>query len=67
MKVANLLEKYCPDGKKIKGLIQINIDNEDSKSGINLDEVNTFLENISSMKKNPYLWLYDNPEARKGY
>ena len=51
MKVANLLEKYCPDGKKIKGLIQINIDDEDSKSGINLDEVNSFLENISSMKK----------------
>ena len=25
IKVANLLEKYCPDGKKIKGLIQINI------------------------------------------
>ena len=51
IKVANLLEKYCPEGKKIKGLIQINIDDEDSKSGINLDELNSFLENISSMKK----------------
>ena len=51
IKVANLLEKYCPEGKKIKGLIQINIDDEDSKSGIKLEEVNSFLENISSMKK----------------
>ena len=36
---------------KCNFLIQINIDDEDSKSGIKLEEVNSFLENISSMKK----------------
>ena len=42
LKIAKLIDKYCPDDKCIKCLIQINIDNEESKSGIRVEEVENF-------------------------
>ncbi len=50
-KVAALLEKYCPENKIIYGLIQVNIDNEDTKSGIAPEEVKTMLKELKSLKK----------------
>ena len=51
LKVARLIDKYCPDDKSIKCLIQINIDDEESKSGIRVEEVEIFLKELSSLKK----------------
>ena len=51
LKVARLIDKYCPEDKSIKCLIQINIDDEDSKSGIRVEEVEFFLKELSSLKK----------------
>lgn len=50
-KVASLLEKYCPKNKIIYGLIQVNIDDEDTKSGIAPEEVKTLLKELKSLKK----------------
>lgn len=51
LKIARLLDKYCPEEKCLKCLIQINIDNEESKSGIKVEEVENFLNELSSLKK----------------
>ena len=51
LKVARLIDKYCPEDKSIKCLIQINIDDEESKSGIRVEEVEFFLKELSSLKK----------------
>ena len=51
LKVARLIDKYCPEDKCIKCLIQINIDDEESKSGIRVEEVEIFLKELSSLKK----------------
>ena len=51
LKIAKLIDKYCPDDKCIKCLIQINIDNEESKSGIRVEEVENFLNELSDLKK----------------
>ncbi len=51
LKIAKLIDKYCPEDKFIKCLIQINIDNEESKSGIKIEEVENFLKELSSLKK----------------
>ena len=51
LKVARLIDKYCPEDKSIKCLIQINIDDEESKSGIRVEEVEIFLKELSSLKK----------------
>ena len=51
LKVARLIDKYCPEDKSIKCLIQINIDDEKSKSGIRVEEVEIFLKELSSLKK----------------
>jgi len=51
LKIARLIDKYSPDDKRIKCLIQINIDNEESKSGIKAEEVDNFLNELSSLKK----------------
>ena len=51
LKVARLIDKYCPEDKSIKCLIQINIDDEESKSGIKVEEVEIFLKELSSLKK----------------
>ena len=51
LKVARLIDKYCPENKCIKCLIQINIDDEESKSGIRVEEVEIFLKELSSLKK----------------
>ena len=51
LKIARLIDKYCPDDKCIKCLIQINIDKEKSKSGITFEEVENFLNELSDLKK----------------
>ena len=51
LKVARLIDKYCPEDKSIKCLIQINIDDEESKSCIRVEEVEIFLKELSSLKK----------------
>ena len=51
VKVARLLDKFCPENKELRGLIQINIDNEESKSGIKLEETENFLEDLSDLKR----------------
>jgi len=51
LKIARLIDKYCPKDKFIKCLIQINIDNEESKSGIEVEEVENFLNELSDLKK----------------
>ncbi|MAH76604.1 MAG: YggS family pyridoxal phosphate-dependent enzyme [Gammaproteobacteria bacterium] len=51
LKIARLIDKYCPEDKCIKCLIQINIDNEESKSGIKFEEVENFLNEIRGLNK----------------
>ena len=51
LKIAKLIDKYCPEDKSIKCMIQINIDDEESKSGIRVEEVEFFLKELSSLKK----------------
>ncbi len=51
LKIARLIDKYCPENKRINCLIQINIDNEVSKSGIKLEEVENFLNELSDLRK----------------
>ena len=51
LKIARLIDNHCPENKNIKCLIQINIDNEESKSGIKFEEVDNFLNELSGLKK----------------
>ena len=51
LKIARLIDKYCPNDRCIKCLVQINIDNEKSKSGIRVEEVENFLNELSDLKK----------------
>jgi hypothetical protein len=48
-KIAKLLNDNCPLNKTINVLIQINIDKEESKSGINEEEILSLAEGISSL------------------
>ena len=48
-KIAKLLNDNCPLDKTINVLIQINIDKEESKSGINEEEILSLAEGISSL------------------
>lgn len=48
-KIAKLLNDNCPLDKTINILIQINIDKEESKSGINDEEILSLAERISSL------------------
>ena len=48
-KIAKLLNDNCPLNKTINVLIQINIDKEESKSGINDEEILSLAERISSL------------------
>ena len=48
-KIAKLLNDNCPQNKIINVLIQINIDKEESKSGINDEEILSLAEGISSL------------------
>ena len=48
-KIAKLLNDNCPLNKSINVLIQINIDKEESKSGINDEEILSLAEGISSL------------------
>ena len=48
-KIAKLLNDNCPLNKTINVLIQINIDKEESKSGINEEEILSLAERISSL------------------
>ena len=50
VKIARLIDKYCPPNKYIKCLIQINVDNEESKSGIKLEVIENFLNDLSDLK-----------------
>ena len=51
IKHANILNEECKKiDKKINICVQINIDNEESKGGINIKDVDTFFENISIYK-----------------
>ena len=51
IKHANILNEECKKiDKKINICVQINIDNEESKGGINIKDVDTFFENISTYK-----------------
>ena len=51
LKIARLIDKYCPEDKFIKCLIQINVDNEETKSGIKFEEVDNFLNELSGLTK----------------
>ena len=48
-KIAKLLNDNCPLDKTINVLIQINIDKEENKSGINEEEILSLAEGISSL------------------
>ena len=48
-KIAKLLNDNCPLNKTINVLIQINIDKEESKNGINEEEILSLAEGISSL------------------
>ena len=48
-KIAKLLNDNCPLDKTINVLIQINIDKEENKSGINDEEILSLAERISSL------------------
>ena len=51
IKHANILNEECKKiDKKINICVQINIDNEESKGGINIKDVDSFFENISMYK-----------------
>jgi len=51
IKHANILNEECKKiDKKINICVQINIDNEESKGGINIKDVDAFFENISIYK-----------------
>ena len=49
IKTAKLLSKFCPTGKKINILIQINIDSEETKSGISEDQLLDIAMEIDSL------------------
>ena len=49
IKTAKLLSKFCPAGKEINILIQINIDSEETKSGISEDQLLDIAMEIDSL------------------
>ena len=61
-KVASLLDKHCPENRLLKGLIQVNIDEEKSKSGVSLNDVKGLLAEINQLKKIKIIGLMIIPE-----
>lgn len=53
-KIAEKLAKFCPTGKVLQICVQVNIDNDENKSGLPIDEVFDFCKTI---KKFPQLCL----------
>ena len=68
LKIARLIDKYCPEDKSIKCLIQINIDDEESKSGIKVEEVEIFLKELNKLWIHGFLHLFGyNHKIYKDY
>ena len=48
-KIAHLLNQHCPANASLNVLIQVNIDNEQQKSGVSLSELEPLAKEISSL------------------
>ncbi|MFB5660642.1 YggS family pyridoxal phosphate-dependent enzyme [Alteribacillus sp. HJP-4] len=46
LSLAKELDKRCPEGRKIRCFVQVNVSGEDSKSGIQPDEAVDFIESL---------------------
>ena len=49
LKIALKLNKYVPEGKKLKILIQVNLDNDLNKGGIKKEEVVSFKQEVQKL------------------
>ena len=49
LKIAVKLNKYVPEGKKLKILIQVNLDNDLNKGGIKKEEVVSFKQEVQKL------------------
>jgi len=64
-KVAVKLNSYCPQGKVLQVCIQVNIDNEITKSGINIDQLEPFCQLIRGLENLKLRGLMAIPKKQK--
>jgi hypothetical protein len=67
MKTAKLLSKFCPNGKRLNILIQINIDSEETKSGVSENELIDIameIDNLPNLNLKGIMVIPENKEDK---
>jgi pyridoxal phosphate enzyme (YggS family) len=67
IKIAQRLNDQCPDGKIINICAQINLDNEDSKSGLAINELSEFADAINNCSNLSLRGLMTIPAPRDNF
>ena len=63
LKIAKKLNEYTPSGKKLKVLIQVNLDNDENKGGIKKENLEELMKNITKFKNLEFRGLMIMPSA----
>ena len=63
LKIAVKLNKYVPEGKKLKILIQVNLDNDLNKGGIKKEEVVSFKREVQKLSNLDFNGIMIMPSA----
>ena len=63
LKIAKKLNEYTPSGKKLKVLIQVNLDNDENKGGIKKENLEELIKNITKFKNLEFRGLMIMPSA----
>ncbi len=67
IKTAKLLSKFCPNGKRLNILIQINIDSEETKSGVSENELIDIameIDNLPNLNLKGIMVIPENKEDK---
>ena len=63
LKIAKKLNEYTPSGKKLKVLIQVNLDNDENKGGIKKENLEELMKNITKFKNLEFRGLMIMPSV----
>ena len=63
LKIAKKLNEYTPSNKKLKVLIQVNLDNDENKGGIKKENLKELMNNITKFKNLEFRGLMIMPSA----
>ena len=67
IKIAEKLNRYCPEGKVLNVCVQVNIDQEVSKSGILENEIASFCHSLSAFPRLKLRGLMAIPKANESH